>query len=146
MENAVMSATNNIAKKVNKTPNKITERAGRARALQTHAIEPESNAHVIKASGQMRKLNVRPDGLDFRDKMYIPTLIEVSVVRKLEAYRKLKIPVLVLAWRLSFIIYCAHADKLKIPIVLVLICCMTWHVVTMSGLALIMKDQVAAER
>ncbi|WP_210474729.1 C1 family peptidase [Pseudomonas chlororaphis] len=41
-----------------------------------------------------RVLNVRPDGLDFRDTMYVPTLVEVPVRRELSDYRKAKVPVL----------------------------------------------------
>lgn len=49
---------------------------------------------VVKAVGKTRVLNARPDGLDFRDKMYTPTLVEVPVERKLEAYREIGIPIL----------------------------------------------------
>lgn len=45
-------------------------------------------------AGVTRKLTVRPDGLDFRDKMYVPTLIEVPSTRELEIYQKAAVPVL----------------------------------------------------
>lgn len=41
-----------------------------------------------------RTLDVRPDTLDFRDKMYQSTLLEVPVALDLEEYRKLKVPIL----------------------------------------------------
>ncbi|MET0535693.1 MAG: C1 family peptidase, partial [Steroidobacter sp.] len=48
------------------------------------------------ASGSARKrvFDVRRDTLDFRDKMYVPTLIEVPTARELEQYRAHRIPVL----------------------------------------------------
>jgi len=41
-----------------------------------------------------RTLNARPDTLDFRDKMYIPTLIEVPTHIPMSEFKKLKIPIL----------------------------------------------------
>jgi hypothetical protein len=41
-----------------------------------------------------RKLNAIPDSLDFRDKMYVPTLVEVPTRIDLEDYLNLKVPVL----------------------------------------------------
>lgn len=41
-----------------------------------------------------RTLDARPDNLDFRDKMFVPTLCEVPVKRALSEYRKWKVPVL----------------------------------------------------
>lgn len=41
-----------------------------------------------------RLLTARPDTVDFRDKMYVPTLVEVPSRRPLEAYRKHGSPVL----------------------------------------------------
>jgi hypothetical protein len=41
-----------------------------------------------------RVLDARRDTLDFRDKMYVPTLIEVPVRVELEDYRKHKVPIL----------------------------------------------------
>ena len=40
------------------------------------------------------KLDARPDTLDFRDRMFEPTLIEVPTERPLAAFRRLKVPVL----------------------------------------------------
>lgn len=47
-----------------------------------------------KAGGTQRLLNARPDGLDFRDKMYVPTLVEVPTNRDLNKYRKVGVPIL----------------------------------------------------
>jgi hypothetical protein len=41
-----------------------------------------------------RILNVRPDTLDFRDKMYVPTLVEVPTRISLSSYKVKKIPIL----------------------------------------------------
>ncbi|HEX5808386.1 MAG TPA: C1 family peptidase [Anaerolineales bacterium] len=41
-----------------------------------------------------RTLNVRPDTLDFRDKMYVPTLVEVPTRITLSSYKSRKIPIL----------------------------------------------------
>jgi hypothetical protein len=41
-----------------------------------------------------RTLDARPDTLDFRDRMFEPTLIEVPVRRTLQAYRRRSVPVL----------------------------------------------------
>lgn len=48
----------------------------------------------ISAAGVTRKLTVRPDGLDFRDRMYVPTLVEVPTVRELASYLTAGAPVL----------------------------------------------------
>src|SRR5712671_2383608 len=41
-----------------------------------------------------RTLDARPDTLDFRDRMFEPTLIEVPVRRSLQDYRKGGVPIL----------------------------------------------------
>ncbi len=41
-----------------------------------------------------RRLNARPDTVDFRDLMYVPTLVEVGTTRPLAAYRKYQVPIL----------------------------------------------------
>ena len=41
-----------------------------------------------------RTFDVRPDTIDFRDKMYTPTLYEVPVQIELDEYRKLEVPIL----------------------------------------------------
>ena len=46
------------------------------------------------ATASGRKLNVRPDTLDFRDKMYQAALVEVPVKRPLADYVRYKVPVL----------------------------------------------------
>lgn len=45
-------------------------------------------------AGVSRALNARPDGIDFRDQMYIPTLVEVPLRRDLAVYRAVKVPIL----------------------------------------------------
>jgi hypothetical protein len=47
-----------------------------------------------RASVAKRRLDARPDTLDFRDLMYTPTLIEVPTERPLADYRKAKVPIL----------------------------------------------------
>lgn len=41
-----------------------------------------------------RVLNARRDSIDFRDRMYEPTLVEVSTYRSLAEYREAKVPIL----------------------------------------------------
>lgn len=41
-----------------------------------------------------RKLYVRPDTLDFRDRIFLPTLVEVPIRKPLEDYLRFKVPVL----------------------------------------------------
>lgn len=41
-----------------------------------------------------RRLNARPDTVDFRDLMYVPTLVEVGTRIPLERYRKSSVPIL----------------------------------------------------
>jgi len=57
-------------------------RAGRA-AKAAGAVTP---ADRIK--------NARPDAMDFRDVMFVPTLIEVPTTRPLADYKKVKVPIL----------------------------------------------------
>ncbi len=41
-----------------------------------------------------RVKNARPDAMDFRDLMFVPTLIEVPTTRPLSDYKKVKVPIL----------------------------------------------------
>ncbi|RDJ98267.1 C1 family peptidase [Cupriavidus lacunae] len=54
----------------------------------------QGRSPTAKVSGQTRALNVSPDGLDFRDRMYVPSLIEVPVRRELKDYQKAGVPIL----------------------------------------------------
>ena len=47
-----------------------------------------------KPTAHSRTLDARPDTLDFRDRMYEPTLVEVPLRRSLDDYRRAKVPVL----------------------------------------------------
>ena len=44
--------------------------------------------------GNERKLNARPDPIDFRDRMFEPTLIEVPPRIQLAEYRRYGVPIL----------------------------------------------------
>jgi hypothetical protein len=48
----------------------------------------------ITHNQQKRLLTARPDGLDFRDQIYRPNLIEVPVYRGLDLYRRAAVPIL----------------------------------------------------
>ena len=52
----------------------------------------DSDLKLVTKGG--RAVNVRPDTIDFRDRMFEPTLIEVPAKRDLNAYRRNRIPVL----------------------------------------------------
>jgi len=45
-------------------------------------------------SASRRRLNARPDTVDFRDLMYVPTLIEVGTSISLDSFRKAGVPIL----------------------------------------------------
>jgi hypothetical protein len=47
-----------------------------------------------RKQSRQRTFDVRRDTLDFRDKMYVPTLVEVPTERELERYREYGIPIL----------------------------------------------------
>lgn len=47
-----------------------------------------------KKKERKRVLDARPDALDFRDKMYVPTLMEVPIRIDLDEYKQLCVPVL----------------------------------------------------
>ena len=49
----------------------------------------KTNARPVR-----RRLDARPDTLDFRDRMFEPTLIEVPTSRPLDDYRAAKVPIL----------------------------------------------------
>lgn len=46
------------------------------------------------ATSAQRIKNARPDAMDFRDVMFVPTLIEVPTTRALADYKKVKVPIL----------------------------------------------------
>src|SRR3954466_8352495 len=58
--------------------------------------EPRSQFHVTapRTAKSKRKLDVHPDPLDFRDRMFEPTLIEVPPGRTLASYQKYRVPIL----------------------------------------------------
>ena len=63
--------------------------AGRAEA------HPVIRSHGSRrGSAKNRVLDARPDPLDFRDRMFQPTLIEVQTERSLDQYRKAAVPIL----------------------------------------------------
>lgn len=47
-----------------------------------------------KKKEEKRVLDARPDALDFRDRMYVPTLMEVPIRIDLDEYKQLDVPVL----------------------------------------------------
>ncbi|HEX5774070.1 MAG TPA: C1 family peptidase, partial [Geomobilimonas sp.] len=51
-------------------------------------------AKTINVTRSGRTLNVRPDTLDFRDRVFAPTLVEVPSVVDLKDYRKTGVPIL----------------------------------------------------
>src|SRR5438876_1772825 len=55
---------------------------------------PRKAVHRKRTSRLPRRLDARADTLDFRDRMYEPTLIEVPTERPLEQYAKVRVPIL----------------------------------------------------
>src|SRR5688572_3857560 len=66
-------------------------RAKNARAKTTRASARKTPSRKLKAS--QRRLTARPDTVDFRDLMYVPTLIEVGTCLALEDYKQLEVPI-----------------------------------------------------
>jgi hypothetical protein len=54
----------------------------------------KASKNAVSAAGKTRRLDARPDTLDFRDLMYTPSLVEVPTFRDLAEYRKAKVPIL----------------------------------------------------
>src|SRR5919198_4397045 len=55
------------------------------------AVRRTTTKHAKRTA---RRLDARADTLDFRDRMYEPTLIEVPTERPLEQYMKVRVPIL----------------------------------------------------
>lgn len=70
---------------------KSPSRKASKKSIDGSGQSPELRAH---AAGMARQLTVRPDGLDFRDRMYVPTLVEVPATRDLAEYEALAVPIL----------------------------------------------------
>jgi hypothetical protein len=68
-------------------------RAGRVKAKTTRAAAKKA-APKPKLKASDRRLTARPDTVDFRDLMYVPTLIEVGTCLALEDYKALDVPIL----------------------------------------------------
>ncbi|MDP3749696.1 MAG: C1 family peptidase [Phenylobacterium sp.] len=68
----------------------------RVRAKRGAAVAPAaaSMSAGSTTTSPARVLDAMPDTLDFRDRMYIPTLVEVAPASDLAAYRRLNVPVL----------------------------------------------------
>jgi hypothetical protein len=67
-------------------------RAGKARAGRRPRRKKKAVKRSLSASE--RRLNARPDTVDFRDLMYVPTLVEVGTTIPLAEYRKVRVPIL----------------------------------------------------
>lgn len=53
-----------------------------------------AGAMRLRAAALVRTLDARPDRIDFRDQMFVPTLVEVPEVSDLEGYFALDLPIL----------------------------------------------------
>jgi hypothetical protein len=91
--NAAINAFNNsvltAVKSLIGLPVAASRSAGR-KAAKTAKAAPTTK--LLSASG--RRLNARPDTVDFRDLMYVPTLVEVGTTIPLDSYRKAGVPIL----------------------------------------------------
>lgn len=54
----------------------------------------KTQAHSARIPFQRPKLDARPDTVDFRDRMYEPTLLEVPTEKPLRDYQKIGVPIL----------------------------------------------------
>ncbi len=68
----------------------------RKKTKGSKAIKPSPAQAGAKTTADSipRVLNARPDGIDFRDQMYVPTLVEVPLRRDLADYRAVQAPIL----------------------------------------------------
>jgi Papain family cysteine protease len=57
-------------------------------------VSAKKNAAKKKSASKGRSFDARPDTLDFRDRMFEPTLVEVPVRKPLEEYQKAEVPIL----------------------------------------------------
>jgi hypothetical protein len=53
----------------------------------------KNKAPTIRAAQQQFVLNARPDTIDFRDCMYVPTLVNVPTVRSVDEYRRAEVEI-----------------------------------------------------
>jgi hypothetical protein len=67
--------------------------AKRATTTKTAPKRAPKRAHPPRSAGG-HKLNALPDTLDFRDRMYVPTLVEVPSQIDLNDYRQYEVPIL----------------------------------------------------
>jgi hypothetical protein len=73
-------------------PRKTSMTQGKVRETISQTAKPVRP--VATAGGKQRFLFTRADSIDFRDKLYIPTLVEVPVRRELKVYREAGAPIL----------------------------------------------------
>jgi hypothetical protein len=64
------------------------------RPARARAPRPTKEPAGPPRSKRGHKLNALPDTMDFRDRMYVPTLVEVPTAIDLKDYRALKVPIL----------------------------------------------------
>ena len=77
---------------------------------------------ALRKSAASRTLDARPDTLDFRDRMFEPTLVEVPVRRPLQEYRRIGIPILdqgaegaCTGFGLSTVVHCLLRTRKVVP-------------------------------
>lgn len=73
---------------------KNTRAAQQGKKGKTRQPKHAQAAARATGSGKPRILNARPDGIDFRDQMYVPTLVEVPLRRDLADFRAVQAPIL----------------------------------------------------
>lgn len=82
-----------MARKTRKASQKKRSATNKSATKQSNDLS-DIPLHAATIDGQPKILNARPDGLDFRDRMYVPTLVEVPTRRELSEYREVGAPVL----------------------------------------------------
>jgi len=71
-----------------------TQKTNQARGSNPKKPASAQGSAEATGNGVPRVLNARPDGIDFRDQMYVPTLVEVPLRRDLADFRAAKTPIL----------------------------------------------------
>src|SRR5205809_4330253 len=76
---------------------KVVKNSQPARRIAANSPQQRSADAAVTAprtSKSRRKLDVHPDPLDFRDRMYEPTLVEVPPAYPLEGFQQFQVPIL----------------------------------------------------
>jgi hypothetical protein len=77
-----------------RAPDEAIQPQARTTHVEENQMSTQKNVPRIKTlSGAEFQLNARPDTVDFRDRMYVPTLVKVPTERQLAEWQVAKVPI-----------------------------------------------------